>query len=718
MNLLLGKPFSGAADLSIAIAEHGKVQRALMKANSMAAIKPEVLAEFEAAVLEQKALLANMGDVFVRAIAEIESGENLDETKLTSKAVDLDEVVSVNSLEILSEKKKVNAVRPGDVFKTLDGQAATATRLLPGGWVELRFQGNVLRLGEHKISEIQSWEQIGRAEFMDGAFRTPDNLVALATGKTDVITPVSTSLVEKVNANFADIGMVLSEKGRLWNWKNSQDSEDFKFVSVRQFTGGFIISEGGRNKSPAGVNTIPTKVVGSFIHEFDAVKIAQARIEALKNIGMERFIKSTADSVTELREIDVHRVLVVMNKVEDRRMIAGYIKDNRPDLINEVDRVLKRGISDEMIAGIATMDEVQLQKVVDSNLLQEFSSSLNQQIELSEKIDYGKLILNELADKYGWELSDKTPIARKDFGVGIVDSKTFPNVDGKNPDGIRVVTAAISNDGYDCSLYLQFGWENVFEVSVDFEDRDVVDIAQEFNERTQEWAIEMGILKALIPSKFILPGYADLEIDHLKTRIVDVMPVESPSDWLVMNAPRPLLGTQTMNGDFLTGRFYAIINPDDFMAEKYIEENRKLDARLVVEIPRANQMEMVLVGSKYREQYLGMDESKRWDELSAKLTSLRDLPFGQVKELADHVQKIVSVKKDVVSEGRFIGRVLEVNDGIVTMSLGRFNSKKTVLHSTANLSRVPNKDELVDILYTEKRGAVSDERYVQGDLGR
>src|SRR5690606_8354498 len=57
----VGKPFAQHQELQDAIAEHGKVQRALMKANASAAIKPEERREFEAAVAYQKQLLRSVG---------------------------------------------------------------------------------------------------------------------------------------------------------------------------------------------------------------------------------------------------------------------------------------------------------------------------------------------------------------------------------------------------------------------------------------------------------------------------------------------------------------------------------------------------------------------------------------------------------------------------------------------------------------------------------
>lgn len=55
-------------------------------------------------------------------------------------------------------------------------------------------------------------------------------------------------------------------------------------------------------------------------------------------IDPELAIQISADCIEELRKIDVDRVLSTYDEAKDE--IGQYIKDNRPDLIEEVDRVL------------------------------------------------------------------------------------------------------------------------------------------------------------------------------------------------------------------------------------------------------------------------------------------------------------------------------------------------------------------------------------------
>lgn len=70
---LIGKPFPDIEALQTAVEEHAKVQRALRKSNSLAAVKPNEAKAFAAAVARQKDMLRKMG--FGEAIDELEREE-------------------------------------------------------------------------------------------------------------------------------------------------------------------------------------------------------------------------------------------------------------------------------------------------------------------------------------------------------------------------------------------------------------------------------------------------------------------------------------------------------------------------------------------------------------------------------------------------------------------------------------------------------------------
>jgi hypothetical protein len=79
-------------------------------------------------------------------------------------------------------------VRVGDVFQAPTGEAVTVIRQRPGGIVEVRFQAKLARLdnfkstrlGDFKNNELKAWPKIGRANFQDGFYTTPQDLIDMA----------------------------------------------------------------------------------------------------------------------------------------------------------------------------------------------------------------------------------------------------------------------------------------------------------------------------------------------------------------------------------------------------------------------------------------------------------------------------------------------------------------------------------------------------------
>lgn len=84
-----------------------------------------------------------------------------------------------------------------------------------------------------------------------------------------------------------------------------------------------------------------------------------------------------------------------------------------------------------------------------------------------------------------------------------------------------------------------------------------------------------------------------------------------PASWLVFNAPRPLVGHKTFDGDFVCGRFYAAIDPSAEFAAEYIRKNLELDARIAIFAPLDAQLAMALDGHKYRDQYLQLPPERQ-----------------------------------------------------------------------------------------------------------
>lgn len=103
------------------------------------------------------------------------------------------------------------------------------------------------------------------------------------------------------------------------------------------FTRETVIPMQERNELPRGATQR-----GVFIATESGarLKIAKPVTPQVPGGDMEKYIKVAADSIDQLRKVDVYRVLVESNRVEFRQAIASYIKSKRPDLVEEVDEVL------------------------------------------------------------------------------------------------------------------------------------------------------------------------------------------------------------------------------------------------------------------------------------------------------------------------------------------------------------------------------------------
>jgi hypothetical protein len=141
---------------------------------------------------------------------------------------------------------------------------------------------------------------------------------------------------------------------------------------------------------------------------------------------------------------------------------------------------------------------------------------------------------------------------------------------------------------------------------------------------------------------------ATLNVDGIKAVITSDEPmpgVAVGANWVVMNAPRPLLGTETMSdGEFLDGRFYAAIDPNDYMAQAYVDANVKLAASVVFVADEATQTEMALntINQDYLPAYMKMDEGERKTALSGFIAKLNGFTYGAMKELAAKGMPVVA----------------------------------------------------------------------------
>ena len=142
---LIGKPFEREAELARAIEDHAKVQRALMKLNSLAAVKPEEREQFDASVQRQKTTLIGMG--YEDAVAELNDediGDVLAEgTTRVVKASEQQPGIEGDTAEDMEAYIRVAAdnvgeLRRGDVYRVLVESNAPEKREAIASYIKAR----------------------------------------------------------------------------------------------------------------------------------------------------------------------------------------------------------------------------------------------------------------------------------------------------------------------------------------------------------------------------------------------------------------------------------------------------------------------------------------------------------------------------------------------------------------------------------------------------
>lgn len=107
---------------------------------------------------------------------------------------------------------------------------------------------------------------------------------------------------------------------------------------------------------------------------------------------------------------------------------------------------------------------------------------------------------------------------------------------------------------------------------------------------------------------------------------------------VVFNAHRPLLGAVHPCNDWCHGRLYSEVNLSDSFADKFIQMNNELDARLVVQVTDDEVVEMLLMGNKYRERYQERSFEEQLDMLLPNFRKIQSLPYGEAMALLDSAQ--------------------------------------------------------------------------------
>lgn len=130
-------------------------------------------------------------------------------------------------------------------------------------------------------------------------------------------------------------------------------------------------------------------------------------------------------------------------------------------------------------------------------------------------------------------------------------------------------------------------------------------------------------------------------ISSAKTRLATNNQMDVPLDWIVMNAPRAIEGNKTFrNGEFLSGKYYAAIDPNDTKATAYISSNIKNGAVVVLITSQEEQIEMALAANENcRAAYMKMRPDIRAIGVEVLVTNLECKQFNELHLMLKSARK-------------------------------------------------------------------------------
>lgn len=132
--------------------------------------------------------------------------------------------------------------------------------------------------------------------------------------------------------------------------------------------------------------------------------------------------------------------------------------------------------------------------------------------------------------------------------------------------------------------------------------------------------------------------FGSVDLPQARAVVVTETPFNDlPEGWVVMNAPRPLLGQRTGQGDFAHGRHFAALDPaEGEFSVSFYARNIADDARVAFVASRDEQLAMAVqtIPQEYRDAYMAMDAEQRQRVLQPFVAKLNDRTYGELVELA------------------------------------------------------------------------------------
>ncbi len=184
--------------------------------------------------------------------------------------------------------------------------------------------------------------------------------------------------------------------------------------------------------------------------------------------------------------------------------------------------------------------------------------------------------------------------------------------------------------------------------------------------------------KVLVTSRVLYEGF-------------DTARTDAETQTLVMNAPRPLIGSSDFQADFFDGRYYALVDTAGDSAGFQVENNVKMDAKLPVYMDMATMLALSLQSNRYADEYLSLVESgeRSFETVASEAIKNREFTIDSLEAaISSFVAKSPSLSSTFAVDASAVGV-----DGVDELSDGM-----RVSPSSAGLSKIG------DIVRTEDGG--------------
>lgn len=168
----------------------------------------------------------------------------------------------------------------------------------------------------------------------------------------------------------------------------------------------------------------------------------------------------------------------------------------------------------------------------------------------------------------------------------------------------------------------------------------------------------------------------------------DSVSVGADTQILIMNAPRPMMGSVEFEADFFAGRHYSLVDTNADNANFQIETNVKMDATLPIYMDEVTRVAFALHNNRYASSYLEMLESGEAsiEAVRAEVVKHRDYTIETLEAALGEFKASFAADTGLSQEATqesVVGAAFNLNDHPFNFTLAQWNDVAVATHELA-----------------------------------